>query len=65
MAECVRAIGVTGSVYYRWRAEYGELRLVQVRRLKLLEQGNGRRRRAVADLTLEKLALKVAATGNS
>ncbi len=52
-------------VYYRWRAEYGELRLVQVRRLKLLEQGNGRRRRAVADLTLEKLALKVAATGNS
>lgn len=64
MGEGVRAIGVKEPTYYRWRAECGELKLVQVRRLKLLEQWNGRLRRAVADLTLEKLALKVAATGN-
>ena len=54
----VRAIGVTEATDYRWRAEYGGLKLDQVKRLKLLEQENGRLRRAVADLTLEKLVLK-------
>ena len=63
VAEGVRAIGVTEATYYRWRAEYGGLKLDQVRRLKLLEQENGRLRRAVADLTLEKLVLKEAASG--
>ena len=62
--EAVRAIGVTESTYYRWRAEYGGLKLDQVRRLKLLDQENGRLRRAMADLTLEKLVLKEAASGN-
>jgi transposase-like protein len=62
--EAVRAIGVTEATYYRWRAAYGGLKLDQVRRLKVLEQENGRLRRAVADLTLEKLALKEAAAGN-
>jgi transposase-like protein len=62
--EAVRTIGVTEQTYYRWRAEYGGLKLDQVKRLKLLEQENGRLRRAVADLTLEKLVLKEAAAGN-
>ncbi len=63
-AEAVRTLGVTEQTYYRWRAEYGGLKLDQVKRLKELEQENGRLRRAVADLTLEKLVLKEAALGN-
>ncbi len=47
VAEGVRAIGVTEATYYRWRAEYGGLKLDQVRRLKVLEQENGHLRRAV------------------
>ncbi len=57
VAEAIRAIGVTEPTYYRWRAEYGGLKLDQVRRLKQLEQENGRLRRAISDLTLEKLIL--------
>jgi transposase-like protein len=57
-SEAVRTIGVTGQSYYRWRSEYGGLKLDQVKRLKQLEQANGRRRLAVADLTPEKLVLK-------
>ena len=64
VAEAIRAIGVTEPTYYRWRAEYGGLKLDQVRRLKQLEQENGRLRRAVSDLTIEKLILKEAASGN-
>ena len=64
VAEAIRAIGVTDPTYYRWRAEYGGLKLDQVRRLKQLEQENNRLRRAVSDLTLEKLILKEAASGN-
>ena len=64
VAEAIRAIGVTELTYYRWRAEYGGLKLDQVRRLKLLEQENGRLCRAVSDLTIEKLILKEAASGN-
>jgi putative transposase len=64
VADAVRAIGVTEATYYRWRTEYGGLKLDQVRRLKVLEQENGRLRRAVADLTLEKLVLREAASGN-
>ena len=64
VAEAIRTIGVTEPTYYRWRAEYGGLKLDQVRRLKLLEQENSRLRRAVSDLTIEKLILKEAASGN-
>jgi putative transposase len=64
VADAVRTIGVTEATHYRWRSEYGGLKLDQVRRLKLLEQENGRLRRAIADLTLEKLVLKEAAAGN-
>lgn len=63
-AEAVRAIGVTDQTYYRWRAEFGGLKLDQVRRLKELERENARLRKAVSDLTLDKVILKEAATGN-
>jgi transposase-like protein len=64
VAEAVRAIGVTEPTYYRWRSEYGGLKLDQVKRLKQLEAENGRLRKAVADLALEKVILKEAAAGN-
>ena len=58
VAEAVRAIGVTEPTYYRWRSEYGALKLYQIKRLKQLEAENGRLRKAVADLALEKVILK-------
>ena len=64
MAEAVRSIGVTEVTYYRWRLEYGGLKGDQVKRLKELEAENNRLRRAVSDLTIEKLILKEAASGN-
>ena len=64
VTDAVRAIGVTEATYYRWRSEFGGLKLDQVKRLKVLEQETGRLRRAVADLMLEKLVLKEAASGN-
>jgi putative transposase len=60
----VRQIGVTEVTYYRWRQEYGGLKLDQVKRLKELELENARLRKAVSDLTLDKLILKEAAQGN-
>jgi len=62
--EICRRIGVSEQSYYRWRREYGGLKVEQVRRLKELEQENVRLKRAVADLTLDKLILKEAAEGN-
>lgn len=59
-----RRIGVSEQSYYRWRKEYGGLKVEQVRRLKELEQENARLKRAVADLTLDKLILQEAAEGN-
>jgi len=64
VAEAVRSIAVTEVTYYRWRQEYGGLKGDQVKRLKDLEAENTRLRRAVSDLTLEKLILKEAASGN-
>ena len=64
IAEAVRQIGVTEVTYYRWRQEYGGLRLDQVKRLKELELENARLRKAISDLTLDKLILKEAARGN-
>jgi putative transposase len=63
VAEAVRAIGVTEPTYYRWRTEFGGLKLDQVKRLKELERENARLRKAVSDLTLEKVILKEAASG--
>lgn len=59
-----RSIGVSEQSYYRWRREYGGLKVDQARRLKELERENVRLKRAVADLTLEKLVRKEAAKGN-
>jgi transposase-like protein len=64
VAEAVRSIGVTEVTYYCWRQEYGGLKSDQVKRLKDLEQQNARLRKTVSDLTLEKLILKEAASGN-
>jgi transposase-like protein len=64
VADAVRAIGVTEVTYYRWRNEYGGLKGDQVKRLKELEAENGRLRRAISDLTLDKLILQEAARGN-
>ena len=64
VAEAVRSIGVTEVTYYRWRSEYGGLKGDQVKRLRELEAENNRLRRAVSDLTIEKLILKEAAGGN-
>ena len=64
VADAVRAIGVTEVTYYRWRKEYGGLKSDQVKRLKELETENIRLRRAVSDLTLDKLILAEAAKGN-
>ena len=64
VADTVRAIGVTEVTYYRWRNEYGGLKGNQVKRLKELETENSRLRRAVSDLTLDKLILAEAAKGN-
>ena len=64
VADAVRLIGVTEVTYYRWRNEYGGLRGDQVKRLKELETENARLRRAVSDLTLDKLILAEAAKGN-
>ncbi len=64
VADAVRSIGVTEVTYYRWRQEFGGLKLDQIKRLKEVEAENARLRRAVADLTLDKLILQEAARGN-
>src|SRR5688572_23593923 len=64
VADAVRSIGVTEVTYYRWRQEFGGLKSDQVKRLKDLETENQRLRRAIADLTLDKLILQEAARGN-
>jgi putative transposase len=64
VAEAIRSIGVSEVTYYRWRQEYGGLKSDQVKRLKELETENTRLRRAVSDLTLDKLILQEAARGN-
>jgi transposase-like protein len=65
IAEACRRIGVTDHTYYRWRKEYGGMRLDQAKRLKELELENTRLKTLVADLSLDKAILKEAAQGNS
>ena len=64
VAEAARRIAVSEQTFYRWRAEYGGLRVDQARRLKHLETENGRLKKAVAELTLDNQILKEAAEGN-
>ena len=61
--DACRRIGVTEQTYYRWRKEYGGLKVDQAQRLKELERENARLRRAVSDLMLDKLILQEAARG--
>ena len=65
VADAVRGIGVTEVTYYRWRQEFGGLKTDQVKRMKELEAENARLRRAVSDLTLDKMILAEAAKGTS
>ena len=64
MADAIRQIGVSEVTFYRWRQEYGGLKADQVKRLKELELENNRLRKAVSDLTLDKLILTEASRGN-
>ena len=64
IADAVRQIGLTQQTYYRWRKEYGGMSRDQLKRLKELETENTRLRRAVSDLTLDKMILTEAARGN-
>ena len=59
-----RGLGITEQTYYRWRKLYGGMKVAQARRLKELEKENARLKRAVADLTIDKLILKEALEGN-
>ena len=62
--EATKALGIHEVTYYRWRKEYGGLKVAQAKRLKELERENARLRRAISDLTLDKLILQEAARGN-
>jgi transposase-like protein len=64
VGEICRQMGVSEQSYYRWRREYGGLKSSQARRMKDLERENGRLKKAVADLTLDKLILREALEGN-
>jgi putative transposase len=62
--EVLRQLGISDATYYKWRKEYGGLRVDQAKRLKDLEQENSRLRKVVADLTIDNSILKEAARGN-
>ena len=62
--EASRKLGVTEQTYYRWRKEYGGMRVEQAKRLKDLEKENARLKKLVADVSLDSAILKEAAEGN-
>ena len=64
VAQVIKSIEISDVTYYRWRKEYGGMNTSQAKKLKELEKENTRLRRAVSDLTLDKLILKEAAQGN-
>ena len=64
MADAIRQISVSEVTFYRWRKEYGGLKADQLKRLKVLEKETQRLRRAVSDLTLDKMILTEASRGN-
>ncbi len=64
VGEASRKIGVTEQTYYRWRKEYGGLRIEQAKKLKTLEKENTRLRKLVADISLDNAILKEASEGN-
>jgi len=65
LEEVMRQLGISDATYYKWRKEYGGLRVDQAKRLKELEQENSRLKKAVADLTLDNMILKEVNRGNS
>ena len=64
IGEVCRSLGISEQSYYRWRRDYGGLRSTQAKRIKDLERENSRLKKAVADLTLDKLTLREALEGN-
>ena len=64
IAEASKQLGVTEQTYYRWRKEYGGMRIEQAKRLKDLEKENARLKKLVADLSLDNSILKEASRGN-
>ncbi len=64
VGEASRKIGVTEQTYYRWRKEYGGMRIEQAKRLKSLEKENARLKKLVADISLDNAILKEVAEGN-
>jgi transposase-like protein len=64
VADASRRIGVTQQTYYRWRKEFGGLKMDQARRMKELERENARLRQAVSELAIDKQILREAARGN-
>ena len=64
IAEASRKIGITEQTYYRWRKEYGGLRIEQAKKLKTLEKENARLKKLVADISLDNAILKEASEGN-
>ena len=62
--DAIRQIGVVEQTYYRWRKQYAGMGVDQLKELKRLQKENDRLRKAVSDLTLDKLILKEAARGN-
>jgi transposase-like protein len=64
VGQVCRSLGIVEQTFYRWRREYGGLKIEQAKRLKALEQENVRLKRAVAELTLDKLILQEAVKGN-
>ncbi len=64
VGEASRKIGVTEQTYYRWRKEYGSMRIEQAKRLKDLERENARLKKLVADISLDNAILKEASEGN-
>ncbi len=64
IGQASRKLGVTEQTYYRWRKEYGGMRLEQAKRLKELEKENSRLKKLVADISLDNAILKEASRGN-
>ncbi len=64
IGEVCRSLGISEQSYFRWRRDYGGLKTTQAKRIKDLERENSRLKKAVADLTLDKLILREALEGN-
>jgi len=64
VGQASRQLGISEQTYYRWRKQYGGMKISQAKRMKELERENGRLKKAVAELTLDKLIFKEALEGN-